>query len=456
MNGPSAHLDRLVARRVDQLAPGRGPLIAGVSGGVDSVVLLHALTESGRDVVAAHVNYGLRGEASDEDEQSVRATCDRLEVPCRVLRADEAPTSSIQAWARRVRYEWFERLAQELSAGAIAVAHHADDQAETVLINIIRGTGLDGLSGMPRSRPITRGSSVLLVRPMLDLDRSRIEAYARSRGLEWREDASNESEKYLRSRVRSFLDGSSDLADPERLAAIAGRAESTRESLGRAFTGLGCPNPRSVRDGPLDLSEDVIAAVPTSVAGWLVNCILSEMGGDGPRNREVVSEVLDLLSSQPGRRIEFGTATIWRLRDGLRFEASTRKDAGEALDLPFRVGESVTLPGGRLVSERCTPPAPGNIDLPPEEAILDGDLLADVLHVRPWRPGDRMQPLGMQGTRKVKDILTDRQVPPPEKAGVHVVCSGNDIVWIVGADTDHRFRIKPGTKAAARFNFLVS
>lgn len=455
-------VESVVAARLDAYAPGSGSIVVGVSGGVDSIVLLNAITATGRSVIAAHVNYHLRGDASDEDERFVRAECERIGAACRVLQAEDAPGASIQAWAREVRYDWFERVAAQSHADAVAVAHHADDQAETVLINIIRGTGIDGLAGMRPVRPVSRGSEVMLIRPMLDLGRTRIEAYARAHDLAWREDASNESGRYLRSRVRSWLDGASDIADPVRLAAIAGRAAVTAAVLRRSVVELGFPAPVEGAGHPgtnrtsVDLPDELFDAVPPAVAGWVVSRMLSEIEGAGPRNRRVVSDVVDLLTSQPGRRVEVGDAIIWRLRDGLRFETAPRTDPGSAPEQTFRIGDIVRLPRGRLESEWCDPPDSADIDLPRHEAVLNADLLSADLSVRPWRSGDRLQPLGMEGQRKVKEILTDRKVPPPEKSGVHVVCSGSDIVWIVGADIDHRFRITPATQRAARFKFLVS
>ncbi|NNF04654.1 MAG: tRNA lysidine(34) synthetase TilS, partial [Rhodothermales bacterium] len=369
MSPPPPHeigeaIESRVAERTRTHVPKDGPVVAGVSGGVDSIVLLHALAASGREVVAAHVNYGLRGADSDADERLVREVCEKLGASCRVMRAPKSPSASVQAWARSVRYAWFEQVAAQVSAPAVAVAHHVDDQAETVLINIIRGTGIDGLRGMRPVRPLRRDSDVLLIRPLLGMRRADIESYARIHGVSWREDASNTSERYLRSRVRSWTGGASGLADAERIAAIADRVQTTRERLSGILHGLGCPDPSSAANGPLHLPERVLSAVPPVAAGWIVNRILSNIEGSVPQNRDVVDEVLGLIDSQVGRRIEAGDATVWRMRDGLRFESSRHRAAADASPRTFQIGDSVDLPGGRLETAGWGSPPPDALRLP--------------------------------------------------------------------------------------------
>ncbi|RMH66130.1 MAG: tRNA lysidine(34) synthetase TilS, partial [Bacteroidetes bacterium] len=190
--------------------PGEAVLV-GLSGGVDSVVLTVVLQRLGYRVAAAHVNYRLRGAASEEDEAWVRAFCREQRVPCHVRRLAEGAVvrvargtgGSVQAAARTLRYAYFEERARRLGLRWVAVAHHLDDQAETVLLHLLRGTGVEGMAGMPVARPIRPGSPVRVMRPLLGVRRHAIEAFARHQGLGWREDASNTHPRYRRGVLRA-------------------------------------------------------------------------------------------------------------------------------------------------------------------------------------------------------------------------------------------------------------
>ena len=191
------------------IEPGSAILI-GLSGGVDSVVLAEMLHRLEFEVAALHVNYKLRGRESDEDERFVRVFCDELGLDLHVESFDteaaaEQRGTSVQETARELRYEALERRARRIGLGHVAVGHHRDDQAETVLLNLLRGTGPEGLAGMRLSRAIFVGSDVNLIRPLLCLGRRDIEAYARERGLSWREDASNAKPAYRRSAIRGHV-----------------------------------------------------------------------------------------------------------------------------------------------------------------------------------------------------------------------------------------------------------
>ena len=195
-------------RRHSLLSKGEQVLV-GVSGGVDSVVLLHLLRRLGYGAEAAHVHHGLRPEA-DGDAAHVRSLCEAWDVPFHVARFDakaeaEAARTSVQAAARELRYGFFDEVAAQRGIDAVAVAHHLDDQAETMLLNLFRGAGLDGLAAMAPKRSLSKETDVRLIRPLLGLRRTDVEAYARAEGLTWREDASNAAEAYRRSAVRHAI-----------------------------------------------------------------------------------------------------------------------------------------------------------------------------------------------------------------------------------------------------------
>ena len=192
-------------------------VLVGVSGGMDSIVLLHALHALGYPLQAAHVNYGLRGQDSDGDEALVRTVCEQWGIPLEVLNAGEpAPVgASVQDWARQLRYSFFEDVAQHAGIAYVAVAHHQDDQAETLLLRLIRGSGVEGLAAMPASRPIRQGSPIQLIRPFLNTPRSALKAYAEANSLAWRTDGSNADLRYATNPAPPLGEWTTGLVDDD-------------------------------------------------------------------------------------------------------------------------------------------------------------------------------------------------------------------------------------------------
>jgi len=233
---PERRVRAEIERAADALALRGHTVLAAVSGGLDSTVLADALAQAtrrgGYRLALAHVHHGLRGADADADQAWAAELAARLRVPFRAVRVDPAACRAagtgrarptLQEAARSLRYEALAEMAAALGAGRIATAHHADDQAETVLLRLLRGTGPDGLGGIPERSPDGR-----IVRPLLRLARADLEAYARARGLAWRDDASNASPRYTRNRLRRWLPGLARAFNPRLLRAIADLAEAQR------------------------------------------------------------------------------------------------------------------------------------------------------------------------------------------------------------------------------------
>jgi tRNA(Ile)-lysidine synthase len=390
-----------------------GPVLVLLSGGRDSTCLLDLavrLGGVGGVVSALHVNYGLRPGA-DADEAHCRALCDRLGVPLTVERAGDARPGNLQAWARDVRYAAAERL----TAGDYAAGHTATDQVETVLYRLATSPGRRALLGMP-------ARSGRLVRPLLGVRRDETAAYCVARELPWREDESNP--RSARGRLRAVLGTLHPAAEANILATLAALREDA-EALDAAVAGV-------------EPTLDALAALPPGLA----RAALQRMAGDGaPSVSRHVAAVLGLS--------RHGTA---------------------ALDLPG--GLRAVAEYGRLRIERPgaqSPPAPAVLPVPgriaygageltcvraPDLAIADGTLAAEalegVLEVRPWRPGDRMRPLGLGGSRSLQDLFTDRKVPRGWRAALPVVVSGGEIAWVPGVATGERFRVTAGTHERVR------
>lgn len=454
-----------VARTIEEealLSPGAA-VVVGVSGGIDSVVLLHVLRRLGYGVRAAHVNYGLRGKASEGDEAFVRAWCAEAGVPLDVARLDargeaSARRVSVQEAARDLRYAWFEERARAHAASYVAVAHHLDDQVETVLLHLFRGSGPEGLAGMPVSRPIRRGSPIRVVRPLLHARREAVEAYARAEALSWREDASNASLKYRRGALREAIlpaveahFGPAVRDNVARSAALLRGyvGETVQPALQAAFEQAALPDP----EGPGRLS---LAVLRTLSPAWRQRVLLEALQRwlpGSPRSRATASAVDALLDAQPGRRVSFLQGDVWRDRDALVFVAAgsgtASPDASDEVRFVYP-GETVPLARGGL-SVELLDAAPASLDPGTNTVVyVDARRLFFPLQVRRWQAGDRLQPFGMTGTKKVSDLLTDARVPAHRRREVEVLLSGEEIVWVIGIRLDGRFCVRPDTRAFAK------
>jgi tRNA(Ile)-lysidine synthase len=397
-----------------------GGLLAGrvvvlFSGGRDSTCLLDLAVRLAGPVTALHVNYGLRPGAG-ADEAHCRAVCERLGVPLAVRRAG-APRGNVQAWARELRYAEAEQL-----PGTIAAGHTATDQVETVLYRLAASPGRRALLGMP-------ARSGRLVRPLLEVTREETAAYCQARGLPWREDPSNAES--VRGRLRAELIPLLRQVHPAAEANILRTVEQLREEADALAAAL-----------PDDATLAGLAALPPAPARLAIQRMADAAAGADARAPSLARHVAAILALS-----RHGTA---------------------ALDLPG--GLRAVAEYGRLRIERAgppSPPAPTQLDVPGRAAfgagvltaelggpIGDGTLAADALaaplEVRAWRPGDRMRPLGLGGTRSLQDLFTDRKVPRAERHALPVVLSDGEIAWVPGVATGERFRVTAATTEHVR------
>ena len=439
------------------LAEGARAVVA-VSGGADSMACLSGLRRLGYDVHAFHVNYGLR-EGAEADEALVRRWCARQSppVPFRAVACDAsaraaAHDESLQEAARCLRYAALADHATALGATAVATGHHRDDQAETLLLNLVRGCGPEGLAGMRPARPLQHAPSVSLVRPLLPVSRDDIEAYAEATDLPWRTDPTNRSLAYDRGVIRTEI-----------LPRLAAHFEGARAPLARSA--------RLVREY---VDADVRPALRERMAtayearaegGWLslqplrtaapvwrrrlMLAALRRSLPTAPSSHSVATELAGLVEAQVGRRVEVGGGAVWRERGGLRFLPD--EAAPEPLaPTPVPQGTPVDIPQGTLRVERLEAP-PAALDTgSPHVVYADAARLGPSLTVRTWNDGDRFRPLGLPGSKRVGRLLTDRRVPPHRRAGISVLCAEEHIAWVVGHRLDHRVRVRPETTTVAR------
>jgi tRNA(Ile)-lysidine synthase len=424
------------ARRL-RLSPSGKTTLLAVSGGIDSVVLCDLFSQAGFPFAVAHAHFGLRGKSSDADERFVVGLAKRLGADCYTARFDTRAFArterlSVQEAARNLRYAWFAQLRKAHGFRYIATAHHVDDNVETFFINLLRGTGTVGLRGIPpKNGPV--------IRPLLGITRKQVEAYARARGLRWREDASNDSDDYLRNRIRHHLVPLLEELQPALDAVMRGNLDRFREAT--AFLEQAAAHALqpalSKKQGTtvLDLSRLDAAHRP-----WLAFQALKEYGFTRAQADAAVSGSGNRAA---GRRFQSDSHLLVADRGRLLI----RKEAVKASPSRKITSRSTSVSTGtRSWSVRRS--AARQFSVPPDAAVacLDAGLLSFPLTVRTWRPGDAFRPLGMKGRKKISDFLTDKKLPLFEKEHTFVVVSGEDVICVLGHRIDDRYKVSAATR----------
>lgn len=412
---------RLIIRE-GMLMPGQ-PVWVAVSGGVDSMVLLHVLGELGYICHVAHVDHGLRGEESRADRAFVADHAHKKGLRFRVKEVHPSAVSkgeSVQMAARRLRYAWFKELLQEGPA-KLALGHHRDDVVETLVLNLLRGAGPKGWAGIPPVTPLGRGEAC---RPLLDVRRKAILAYAREHGIAFREDASNADPGYLRNRVRHEV-----LPLLERLRPGAGdvMARETR-TLREMSLAAQAQVEQEAEDFPRLEGGKQRIPLDTLLKSRNPGLLLRHLIGAPAPHPKQVDDLLEAVEQRAtgtefffhGRRISLAHGELWidRPGDGLptiRISLA-RKEQGAANGFSWQL---------------CKPEAV-DLERGMHTAWLDTERLGKELVLRPWRPGDRMRPIGLGGTKLISDILIDAHVPLVQKEQVYVLDSDGEVIWLVG------------------------
>lgn len=412
-------------------------LVVGVSGGADSVALLDMLTRlPGFELtlVVAHVNHCLRGAASDGDEQFCRELAERYHVTFAAARVDvqdlaQTEQLNLEDAARAARIRFFDQLRDSHRAAAVVLAHHADDQAETVVMRLLRGSGTTGLAGMAYRNG--RG----YVRPLLGVSRSDIEHYLDSRSCQWRVDASNEDLRYLRNRVRHQLLPLLKQYNPalrEVLCASATVLRDDDEALveqAQQLFATAC----STEGGQVSCRIPLLTSVHRAVTRRVLREAYRQIAGSliGLGHDHIAALLALLAGEQSGKAVSLpqGITAVREYEKLILKKAAERHDSiGYALTVTG-VGE-YPLPGGGCLVVACC--SPGEAAASVDTATLDLDRVPFPWQVRTVAPGDRMIPLGMNGRKKVKDIFIDRKVPRAVRLRVPLLFCGDQLIWIAG------------------------
>ncbi|TXI64274.1 MAG: tRNA lysidine(34) synthetase TilS [Flavobacterium sp.] len=400
-------------------------LLLAVSGGIDSMVLMHLFQQLNYDIAIAHCNFQLRGNESDADELFVKSEAAKFSIPNYFIRFDTENYSkknklSIQLAARKLRYDWFQELLLENQLDYLVTAHHLDDNVETFLINFIRGTGLEGLTGIPAHN----GN---IIRPLLPFSREEIETYAKANNIQWREDSSNASDKYFRNKLRhdivpilkelntGFLDSFQNTLHHLQQA----------ESLVNDASKLVYEKVVEVKENQLEIHLKPLLQFKNYKAylyQWLKEYRFSAW-----------NDIYDLVEAQSGKQVFSETHILLKDREKLILSERKSTDKSEVFIIQS-IESKVNIPLKLRFSKAV------NIFETHSNCIfVDENKLKFPLTIRKWQEGDYFYPSGMNGKKKLSKYFKDEKYSLLDKENQWLLCSEDQIVWVIGKRADNRF-----------------
>ncbi len=458
-----ATLPQAVARHVEAAGLADSRLVAAVSGGADSLALLHALhclRDSHRlSLSVAHVDHGLRT-TSAQDAEFVRESAAAIGLPCTVIAVDvpRRPDGSFsEAAAREARYQALTSVGAQTGATVVATGHTADDQAETVLLHAVRGAGLAGLRAMSvlSDAPIDDGAGIRLFRPLLSVRRSETQAYCRELGLLPLEDETNDDIRIPRNLVRLKVAPLLERLNPQAVAALARLADTAGGALDFMEAALDAewPAMASASHGAVSLDRERFRALHPALQGLAVRRAHRQARGTtGTLDAVHVEEALRLANGPSGKEADLPGGVRMEVRHG---ELVFHPPGGGPQLPPLDSERQLSVPGVTSIRdwrvEAEYVPVPESLQSPGFTAHLDADTLGGQLSLRGRRPGDRFQPLGMErGSKKLQDYFVDAQVPRQERDSVPLLVSPKGVVWVAGHGIAHWARVTPATHRVLR------
>jgi tRNA(Ile)-lysidine synthase len=415
-------------------------ILLAVSGGLDSVVMSHLFLQAGLHFAIAHANFQLRGEESERDERFVRNLAEKYKVELFVRHFETQKFSrsekvSIQVAARQLRYNWFDELLLKEGFDFVATAHHLDDQVETFLINLTRGTGIAGLHGiLPKQGK--------LIRPLLFSYRSEIERYARENCLEYVEDSSNLGDKYLRNRIRHKIIPEIEKISPgfsRELTQTIGNIRAAETIYQLTVEKKRKELFQSKGDQTYVNANQFFSLKP--LKSWVYE-LLSPFGF----NQSNAGDIAGLVDSIPGKEVRSASFRLIRDREQLIIVPLENKDKypGLVISMDDLLEKSSRLPSN--LSFEILDKSPTSLAGPANTAFLDLGRLTFPLVIRKWQRGDYFYPLGMSQPKKLSDFFTDLKFSRIMKEQTRLLCSSEDIVWIIGHRIDDRYKITRASK----------
>lgn len=425
-----------------QLLTENRPVLVGVSGGADSIALLTILVELGYSCIAAHCNFHLRGEESLRDERFTKEYVEKLQIPFVKIDFETEQYAaenhlSIEMAARELRYRWFEKQRIHWEAQAIAVAHHRDDNVETFLMNLIRGTGIRGLSGI-------QPKNGFVVRPMLAVSREEIQNWFAKRNLSYVTDSTNLSDAYTRNFIRLRILPLLEEVNPSVKKAIARTSEhlAATEAI---YLQVIEEARKEVFDSENRLSIAALMKYPAP------NSVLYELLKVYGFSRSVVEDIYSSLTKESGKVFFSSSFRLIKDRDYLLFSPLVKEEIQEYI---LNGDEKEWIGPIELSFESVVITTDFQIRKEKNIAYFDADKLTFPLTLRKWQEGDWFIPFGMKGRKKLSDYFSDRKFSRLEKEQTWLLCSGDTIIWIVGERSDNRFCLDKMTKRALVVNFF--
>ena len=419
-------------------------VLVALSGGLDSMVLLHVLRQLAYPVAAAHFDHQTRDGASAKDAAFVREMCSSLRIACY---EDSAPVTqqaaalgeSFENHARQLRYAFLIDAANKAACPVIATAHHQDDQAETVLMGLL---GLASGLGIAGIAPVVSRMGVRVVRPLLECSRAAIASWAHQHDIPWRDDHTNRQATCTRNRVRLELLPTLEEHNPRVRTALARVADVLRvdgeyldacattalEEWEGAHEGTG---------GDITLPRAAFCSLPEALQRRIVRLLALRMSVPLTHER-LVNAVMFIANAETGKRFELGNHVVVELVRTLVVFRTVAQGVETTLlsDGTVDVPGKLIVPGGRLetrvLSAETVPPTGIRSWCTSDKQYFDFDKVVGTLHVRARKPGDRMQPVGMRHTRKIQDIMVDRHIPADQRDTTPLLLMNNEILWVVG------------------------
>ncbi len=423
-------------------------VLASVSGGPDSVALLHALHQLRFPVRVAHLDHQTRGEASQADAEFVRSLAQQLSLPFHmesrpVEEEAKAAGASFEEYARTVRYAFLTRVAKEKNCPVIATGHHADDRAETVLIRVLRGTGPAGLSGLP---PLRISQGIRIVRPLFECTRTQIRHWLSELGIAWRRDVSNDEQAFLRNRIRlellPLLERNYNTRIRKALLRLAESQRCENDLLEQLTQDVWTA---CVSDGKA-IERQTFSRTHESLQRRCVLRLAWECGIQLPYERTIDAAAF-VRSAPTGTYFDLGS-------DVLLYSGRTHAEVVRRAEETESSVTTLAIPGetpamGYRFTARLLERAP-ETDLrtycTPRRQVFDADQVGPHIEVRSRRDGDRIRPFGMDGEKKLQDYFVDIGLPAPQRDAQPLLVANNRILWVVGYATSAESAVYPATR----------
>lgn len=424
-------------------------ILIALSGGPDSIFVLHFFNKYKNkfkiELSAVHINHLLRGQESDRDEMFCEAVCKELVIPFYSYRKNvkalaKRKNLSIELAAREVRYSVFQKLAKENKSDKIVTAHTADDNVETVFLNLIKGAGLNGIAGIP----VKRGN---IIRPILCLTKTEILNYLESNQFEYRIDQSNLSNEFERNFLRNEIIPLISKLNPSLDKAILNTSVNLQGLINELNLDKDETDLRFKRNEFVKIPITYFEKKNKKISLHLLKNVLDKNFGVKFQSTDI-KKITSLIDNQAGKSEELSAGLVaLRSRNEILIKHKTEKP--KLISKQIKAGEKVKIGNKTLSIEKINP---ANIKIIKDSNIefISGDGLQSIFQIRNWKDGDKFNPIGMKGTKKVSDYLNDIKMDSFEKKNQLVLLNNNKIVWIIGKRLDENFKITSTTKKALK------